>query len=107
MQHRIVRALLSHYLSRGGYTGPVSVTLSRERYEIVRKRRKHTGAAEATDCAATLLGPRPLVWFNVSRHATIAKLATTARHEAAHILSGDQEHGPDFQRSFRALRFEA
>lgn len=108
MQHRLVRSLLDHYLKRGGYTGTVSVTLSRARFEVVRKRRKYdaSNAACDADFAITLLGPKPLVYVNLGKHRTVSKLALTMRHEAAHIVSASVEHDAGFRRAFRASRFE-
>mgnify|MGYP001562902038 CR=1 FL=1 len=105
VSHQVVRALLLYYTSLTGFTGPLHVFLSRERFEVIRRRRKYdeSAAPEHKDFAATLTGRPPVTWVNLAKHRTVHALADTCAHEAVHIALPDLRHGEEFTRRKRLL----
>lgn len=105
IRHELVAALVRFYLERAGYSGRVRVftrAATFERYAKV----KHQILAqdERLGYAVTIHGRVPMVWINPAEHQTIAQLADTAAHEAAHIALGSGfPHGRAFDRRVRRL----
>ena len=103
MRHELVSALVRYFLARSGYGGSVRVFTRRETFDRA-ARGRNGPPSEQDDMAATIHGRVPLVWVDPKEHATIAQLADTAAHEAAHIVLGPGfPHGRAFDRRVRRL----